>query len=362
VTSLHSLQLALRLEPSETDSEKLSPELFKTAEQQVLDWTVTSLRLATLCDTLVLEMDFGFLYDDRRDLFSIGYNVDRAEHDKSTYDLLASEARLASFIAIAKGDVPPKHWFHLQRRLTVVKNRKALVSWSGTVFEYLMPLLFMRRFAGTLLDETYETVVRWQRYYGEKRSHPWGYSESGYFTLSLEMDYQYRAFGAPGLGIKRGLAEDYVVAPYATMLALMVDLKAALKNLTHLQEEGAYGTMGFYEAIDYTRSRLQRDQKRGVVSTYMAHHQGMSLLALENVLSDNNIQRYFHAHPLVQSCALLLQERLPTVFTITELHPLEIELEPSEEHTVHYAVEHSTHEQLSEPVSHTLETRSDSRC
>ncbi|WP_440998798.1 GH36-type glycosyl hydrolase domain-containing protein [Fodinibius sp. SL11] len=303
-------------------------------------------------------MDFSLVYDSERELFSIGYNVDRAHQDNSYYDLLASEARLASFIAIAKGEAPPEHWFRLSRRLTSIERNEILLSWGGTMFEYLMPLLFMSQFENTLLSNTYDNVVLWQRNYGSLRNKPWGFSESGYNVRNLELHYQYRAFGVPGLGLRRGLAEDYVVAPYAGMLALMVDPRHALSNLQKLRDVGAYGANGFYEAVDYTPRNLDMNGStdNAVVKMYMAHHQGMSLLALFNVLDNNRIQRLFHDHPLVRSCELLLQERIPRGIPIKEPRPIDVELEPAEEERAVNVVEHASIEDLDDtpPRTHIL--------
>ncbi|PAU95565.1 glycosyltransferase 36 [Aliifodinibius salipaludis] len=313
-------------------------------------------KLSRTCREMVEEMDFSLVYDSDRELFSIGYNVDRAHQDNSYYDLLASEARLASFIAIAKGEVPPKHWFRLSRRLTSIERNEILLSWGGTMFEYLMPLLFMSQFENTLLSNTYENVVLWQRNYGSLRNKPWGFSESGYNVRNLELHYQYRAFGVPGLGLRRGLAEDYVVAPYAGMLALMVDPKQALKNLRKLRDEGVYGANGFYEALDYTPRHLSGDDNNAVVKMYMAHHQGMSLLALLNVLDNNRVQQLFHDHPLVRSCELLLQERIPRGIPIKEPRPIDVELEPAEEERAKNVVDHASIEDLDNtpPRTHVL--------
>ncbi|MDZ7680440.1 MAG: glucoamylase family protein [Fodinibius sp.] len=314
--------------------------------------------LAALCKKFLQEMDFSLMYNKERELFSIGYNVDRAAQDDSYYDLLASEARLASFLAIAKGEVPPEHWFRLSRRLTSIDQNEILLSWSGTMFEYLMPLLFMSRFDNTLLSNTYDHVVTWQQNYGSLRERPWGFSESGYGILNLELHYQYRAFGVPGLGLRRGLAEDYVVAPYAGMLALMVQPKEALHNLERLRNEGAYGANGFYEAIDYTSIRGNENGKaeKSIIKMYMAHHQGMSLLAMVNILQDNLIQRLFHDHPLVRSCELLLQERIPRGIPIKEPRPIDVELEPPEEEKEQHTIDHAGINELdsSPPRTHLL--------
>jgi len=300
-------------------------------------------KLAETCRNLVEGMDFRLVFNSNRKLFSIGFNVDHAMQDNGTYDLLATEARLASFIAIAKGDAPPEHWFRLSRRLTSIEKNEVLLSWGGTIFEYLMPLLFMSRYDNTLLSHTYEQVVNWQKDYGSLRHKPWGFSESGYNILSLELHYQYRAFGAPGLGLRRGLAEDYVVAPYASLLAMMIQPADALKNLEALRQEGAFGTNGFYESVDYTPGHLNGDGKeeKAVVKMYMAHHQGMSMLAMINVLRDNFIQHLFHSHPLVQACELLLQERIPRGIPIKEPRPIDVELEPAEEEKVELSVDHA---------------------
>ncbi|MDZ7660138.1 GH36-type glycosyl hydrolase domain-containing protein [Fodinibius sp.] len=322
------------------------------------DLLIKAAQLSSSCRQMVQEMDFSLVYDSDRELFSIGYNVDRANQDNSHYDLLASEARLASFIAIAKGEVPPEHWFRLSRRLTSIERNEILLSWGGTMFEYLMPLLFMSKFENTLLSNTYENVVLWQRNYGLLRNKPWGFSESGYNVRNLELHYQYRGFGVPGLGLRRGLAEDYVVAPYAGMLALMVDSRHALSNLQKLRDEGAYGASGFYEAVDYTPRHLAENNgiNSAVVKMYMAHHQGMSLLALLNVLDNNRIQQLFHDHPLVRSCELLLQERIPRGIPIKEPRPIDVELEPAEEERAQNVVDHAGMEDLDDtpPRTHIL--------
>ena len=256
-------------------------------------------------------MDFGFLFDRERKLLSIGYLVAEGSLDPSCYDLLASEARLASFVAIAKGDVPARHWFRLGRALTPVANGAALVSWSGSMFEYLMPSLVLRGPAGSLLDETSRAVVRRQIAYAAELDLPWGISESAYNARDLEFTYQYSNFGVPGLGLKRGLAENAVVAPYATALATMVDTSAAARNFVRLMHAGALRRYGFYEALDYTPSRLPAGHDVAIVRAYMAHHQGMTLVAIANALMEGLMRSRFHAEPIVQATELLLQERMP---------------------------------------------------
>ncbi|HEV2883412.1 MAG TPA: glucoamylase family protein [Pyrinomonadaceae bacterium] len=267
--------------------------------------------LAHAADQIIEEMDFKFLLDKERKVFTIGFNVSAGRADNSYYDLLASEARLASFVAIAKGDVPQEHWFRMGRQLTAVDGGRALISWTGTMFEYLMPLLVMRNYAGTLLDESYRTVVRKQIEYGQERGVPWGISEAAYNVRDLRLNFQYGPFGVPGLGLKRGLIEDLVVAPYATMLAADVDPRAAMENLRRLEKEGALGAYGFYESIDYTRERVPQGQTRVLIRAFMTHHQGMSLVSLCNAMQNDRMEKRFHADPAVQATELLLQERVP---------------------------------------------------
>jgi cyclic beta-1,2-glucan synthetase len=277
-------------------------------------------RLATLAraaEEVVEGMDFQFLFDPTRKLFSIGYRVADAGLDPGSYDLLASEARLASFVAIGKGDIPPEHWFLLGRSLTPIGRGAALVSWSGSMFEYLMPLLVMRQPARSLLDLTCRLVVGRQIRYGAERGVPWGISESAYNVRDAELTYQYSDFGVPGLGLKRGLFEDVVVAPYATALAAMLDPRAALDNFSRLTEAGARGSYGFYDALDYTPSRLPENTRVAIVRAYMAHHQGMTLVSLGNVVHDGATPRRFHSHPMVQAAELLLQERTPRSVAVT---------------------------------------------
>ena len=260
---------------------------------------------------IVDEMKFDFLFDEQRKIFSIGYNVDLDKRDNSFYDLLASEARLTSFVAIAKGDIPQEHWFRLGRPLTPVDSSRALVSWTATMFEYLMPILVMRDYEGTLLSQTYKAIVARQIEYGEENNIPWGISESAYNARDLQLNYQYHAFGVPGLGLKRGLSEDLVVTPHATALAALISPAAAMENFRRLADEGALARFGFYESIDFTPERLPLDKKSIIIRAFMAHHQGMILVALNNLVHGDVMQKRFHAEPLVQATELLLQERIP---------------------------------------------------
>ncbi len=261
-------------------------------------------------------MDFTFLFDPERRLFSIGYGLTEGRLDSGYYDLLASEARLASFIAIARGDVPVAHWFRLGRSLTPVGKGSALVSWSGSMFEYLMPDLVMKAPSGSLLEQTDRLIVERQMRYAAGRGVPWGISESAFNARDLRFTYQYSNFGVSGLGLKRGLSEDLVIAPYATALAAMVHPVAAARNFERLAAAGALGAYGFYEALDYTAARLPEGEKVAVVRAHMAHHQGMTIVALANVLEDGLVRRRFHAEPAVQATELLLQERTPSTVAV----------------------------------------------
>jgi cellobiose phosphorylase len=264
-------------------------------------------RAAALAD----GMNFGFLFDEARELFVIGYNVGNARPDPSYYDLLASEARLASLVAVAKGDVPQEHWFRLGRPRAQARSGYSLLSWSGSMFEYLMPLLVTKGHPHTLLREACRAAVERQREYGRKKRVPWGISESAFNVMDLEMTYQYRAFGVPGMGLKPGLGEDLVVAPYASALGALIDPARAAENLRALGRQGLEGPYGFYEAIDYSPTRVPPGQRGVVVKTFMAHHHGMTLVALDNVLHDHVMQERFHADVRVKASELLLEERIP---------------------------------------------------
>ncbi len=277
-------------------------------------------------ETYIETMDFGFLFDSSRKIFHIGYNVDNERLDNSYYDLLASEARLASLFAIAMGQIPQEHWLHLGRPLTRVDGTQTLLSWSGTMFEYLMPILLVRNYPGTLLDQSYAAVVKAHIRYGRQRHIPWGISESGYYAFDGNQNYQYRAFGVPSLAFKRGLAADLVITPYASLIALPVASQAVMSNMEALNQLGMLGKYGFCEAVDFTPTRLALGQERAIVQEYMTHHQGMIFLTLLNALTDNLMVQRFHADPRIQSVELLLQEQIPKT----------VELQyPSSENTNH---------------------------
>ena len=260
-------------------------------------------------------MEYGFLYDKSRHLQTVGYNVEDRRRDSSYYDLLASEARLSSFVAIAQDQIPQENWFALGRLLTTIDSEPILLSWSGSMFEYLMPLIIMPGYENSLLYQTCKSAVRTQIAYGKLRGVPWGISESGYNTVDAQQNYQYRAFGVPGLGLKRGLSEDLVITPYASALALMVMPEEACTNLERLADNGFMGQFGLYEAIDYTPVRLPRGQSKAVVRSFMAHHQGMSFLSLAYVLLGRQMQKRFESYPLFQATLLLLQEKIPMART-----------------------------------------------
>ena len=290
----------------------------QTTESHFLDTSLALValkkRLAALAlesHTLATAMEFEFLLDPRRQLLSIGYRVTESARDESCYDLLASEARLASYFAIAKGDLRTRHWFRLGRPVTAVKGGAALQSWSGSMFEYLMPSLVMRAPSGGLLNQTAQLIVARQMSYAAAHGVPWGISESAFNARDVEFSYQYSNFGVPGLGLKRGLPDNLVIAPYATGLAAMVLPSAAVKNYQRLAKEGARGIYGFYESLDFTPSRLPPNQTMAVVQAYFAHHQGMTIVALLNAVKDGAMRQQFHTEPMVRATELLLQERAP---------------------------------------------------
>jgi cyclic beta-1,2-glucan synthetase len=282
-------------------------------------------------------INFRFLYDPQRQLFTIGYRLadenGPGRRDASFYDLLASESRLASFLAIAKGDVPESHWFHLGRGVTGVRGVPVLLSWSATMFEYLMPLLVMRSYPDTLLDASCRMVVRRQMDYATARGVPWGISESAYNIVDRHDTFQYKAFGIPGLGLKRGLGDELVVAPYATALAAMIHPPHSASNLRRLTSAGLEGEYGYFDAIDYTaresdgRADADGEADSGapgtVVRTYFAHHAGMTLVALANALRGDPMVERFHAEPRVQATELLLQERVPRHAPTMQPRPLD---------------------------------------
>ncbi len=267
--------------------------------------------LAEQASAAVAVMDFRFLYNEHRQMFHIGYTPSAERLDPSYYDLLASEARIASLIAIAKGDVPQSHWQHLGRPVTQVNGNQVLLSWSGTMFEYLMPTLFVKNYAGTFLSASCYAALDAQMSYGQEQQVPWGISESGYYAFDVNQNYQYRAFGVPDLGYKRDLPDDLVIAPYASLIGLSLQPQAVLENMARLEQLNMLGRFGFYEALDFTKARLPAGQAHAAVKSYLAHHQGMILLAASNYLLNDVMVERFHADEHIQSVELLLQEKIP---------------------------------------------------
>jgi cyclic beta-1,2-glucan synthetase len=259
------------------------------------------------------SINMRFLYNADRRLFSIGYNVSEGRLDRAFYDLLASEARLGSFVAIARGDVPVEHWFAMSRPYGAIGRRRALLSWTGTMFEYLMPLLFQRAYANSLLDKSTREAVAIQIAYGLKHRVPWGISECAFGDLDIHKTHQYSAFGVPELGLKRDLASKIVVAPYATMLAIGLAPRASVKNLKRLAALGLLTDYGYFEALDFSGQPSREGERGVIVRAFMAHHQGMSFLALVNLLHDHSLQRHFHTDPRVRAAEPLLHERIPNI-------------------------------------------------
>jgi len=321
-----ALRDELAVLPPEAQHASPSPTLAELAAAGSADARARLIRiddLANRCRALA-AMDFEFLYDSASGLLTIGYDVGERRRDPACYDLLASEARLASFLLIAQGQVPQKHWFALGRLLTRYGGDASLISWSGSMFEYLMPQLMLPSYANTLLDQTCKAAVSRQIEYGLQRDVPWGISESCYNATDMHQVYQYRAFGVPGLGFKRGLGDDLVIAPYASALALTVMPGEACSNLRTLADQGFLGAYGFYEAIDYTPSRVPRGKPHAIVRAFMAHHQGMSLLAFAHVLLGQPMQRRFMSDPLARATELLLQERVPKQGATLHPHAAEV--------------------------------------
>ncbi len=269
-------------------------------------------------DRIIESTDFSLLYDNKKDLFSIGFNVEEGKLTNSYYDLLASEARQASIIAIAKKDVPSKHWGNLSRTLTTLKRYKGLISWSGTSFEYLMPNINIPKYDGSILDESCRFLVMSQIEYSKELGIPWGISEAAFNLKDLNNNYQYKSFGIPWLGLKRGLADDMVISPYSTFLSLEYKPKETMENLKQIEKEKMVGKYGFYEALDYTRNRLNYNEKSKTVKTYMAHHQGLILLSINNYINNKILVERFKQNPEIASIEILLQERMQEKAIITK--------------------------------------------
>lgn len=281
--------------------------------------------LVKIVDKLIKDTNFSYLYDKQQRLFSIGFNIEENKMTNSYYDLLASEARQASLVAIAKKDIPAKHWNSLSRTLTTLSKYKGLISWAGTAFEYLMPNVNIPKYKGSLLDESCKFLVMSQMEYAKKLQIPWGISESAFNLKDLHSNYQYKAFGIPWLGLKRGLADEMVVATYGSVLAITDYPKEVYQNLKILEGYGMYGKYGFYESIDFTPERLDKGKNASVVKTYMAHHQGLILLSINNLFNNNILQKRFIKNPEISAVNVLLQERMPETAIITKENKEKVE-------------------------------------
>lgn len=274
--------------------------------------------MLNIIDNVINNTDFSHLYSKENRIFSIGFNVEEGGLTPSYYDLLASEARQASLIAIAKKDVPSKHWYSLSRTLTTLNKYKGLISWSGTMFEYLMPNINIPKYPGSIISESSEFAIMSGQEYAKKLNIPWGISEAAFNLRDLNNNYQYKAFGVPWLGLKRGLADEMVVSSYGTILAINDAPIETIENLKRLEREGMYNKYGFYESIDYTLSRLRKGEKNSVIKTYMAHHQGLILLSLDNLFNRNILQKRFMNNPEIESVEILLEERMPENVILTK--------------------------------------------
>ena len=271
-----------------------------------------------IIDRIIKETDFKYLYSEEHQIFSIGYNIEENKLTDSYYDLLASEARQASLIAIAKKDISPKHWNHLSRTLTIMDKHKGLISWSGTAFEYLMPNINIPKYKGSLLDESCNFMIMSQMKYAEHLNIPWGISEAAFNLKDLQGNYQYKAFGIPWLGLKRGLADEMVVTPYGSILSIVDKPNEVVENLKKLEEYSMLNKYGFFEALDFTPERVGKGKNAEIVKTYMAHHQGLILLSLNNLINNNIIQQRFIDNPEIQAILILLQETMPDKSIVTQ--------------------------------------------
>jgi hypothetical protein len=272
--------------------------------------------LAREAEELAKQMDFRLLYDPDRNLLSVGYDVQKKQLLASCYDLLASESRSAAFIAIAKGDIPQNSWFRLGRGHTQYAGRRVLLSWTGTMFEYLMPTLWMKTYPATLLENSLRGAVASQRKFVEPLRIPWGVSEGACGLKNDAGHYEYHAYGVPPLALKVEAADRTVITPYAAVLALSVDPATAVKNLRKMEALGWLGPCGFYESADFQHATSSNVPAPELVHCWMAHHQGMSLLAISNLLSDSVFQRLFHEEVIVAATERLLHERVPLTFEI----------------------------------------------
>jgi len=321
-TALHIFETKQQNETTRAWCQKLDEDL-SSATHTVTPMLAAFQNLASQANDAVAAMDFRFLFNERRHVFHIGYNASTEQLDQSFYDLLASEARIASLVAIARGDIPQSHWQHLGRPVTKVNNKQVLLSWSGTMFEYLMPTLLAKNYDGTFLSDSCFAALDAQIDYGKDMQVPWGISESGYYAFDMNLNYQYRAFGVPDLGYKRDLPDDLVISPYASLMGLQMQPLAVLKNMAHLEQLNMLGRFGFYEAMDFTKTRLPEGQSHAIVHSYMAHHQGMIMIAACNYLLKDVMVQRFHADERIQSVELLLQEKIPVNPPIEYPHPEE---------------------------------------
>jgi hypothetical protein len=267
-------------------------------------------RAASTAGEMADAMDFAMLLHPRRRVLSIGLDAENGKLHDACYDLLASESRTALFVSIAKDDVPQESWFQLGRSHTVDQGRPVMLSWTGTMFEYLMPTIWMRSYPNTLLERTQSASVKSQEAYGNARNVPWGISESGYAKRDAAGHYNYHAFGLPPLALQKPEFPALVISPYSTLLALPIDPQTSVENLERMAELGLVGRCGFHEAADYTNGKRRfRRPTFVLVRSWMAHHQGMALLALANFLHDGVVQRWFHSDRRVQATELLLHEK-----------------------------------------------------
>ncbi|HBN82304.1 MAG TPA: hypothetical protein DDZ89_00510, partial [Clostridiales bacterium] len=287
----------------------ISVEYAQEAERKALTSRIDA--LIKKCRDLWEQMDFSKLYDHKKHLFYIGFNTSTGEYDRTHYDLLASEARLASYLAISKNQVPLKHWFKLGRPFTVIRHKATLLSWSGTMFEYLLPSIFLKQIKGSMMDTTCGKVIEKQMEYCHDRNVPWGISESGYYKFDKKLNYQYRAFGVPGIGLRSDIKKSLVIAPYACFLAMPFKMNHAYENMQKLREYGGEDMFGFYEALDFMAPTKNIKPECKLIKSYMIHHQGMMFASFDNLLNNKIIMERFNRNDETKSVDLILEERNP---------------------------------------------------
>jgi cyclic beta-1,2-glucan synthetase len=336
IKSLEGLVASLReslarTDACDTDRKKIEAALgtFSARLERARSLHAAMEELAETCEDLAHDMDFGFLYNRQRKLLSIGYTQIANRLESSCYDLLASEARIATFVAIAKGDIPQASWFYLGRGQTQCDKERVLISWAGSLFEYLMPNLWMRTYPNTLLHASGRAAINFHANMETLKDHPWGISEAAFNDRDPNRLFQYEGFGAPGLALRRYTMQRWVISPYSTFLGLGIATQAALKNLYQMKDRNWFGHYGFYESAEIKPNGQPGPISDRITRCWMAHHQGMILLAISNLLTRSTMQQRFHAVPMVAATERLLHEKMPAEVPVEETFAMpNLELAP----------------------------------